>query len=106
VVPGRSAVGGGSLPGETLPTCLLAVAPEGAAAAAPISAAPAELEEEDAAPPASPGGSASGVAARLRRGSPAVVARVERDLLLFDPRTVLPGEDTALLEAIVVACGP
>jgi hypothetical protein len=34
------------------------------------------------------------------------VARVERDLLLFDPRTVLPGEDTALLEAIVVACGP
>jgi L-seryl-tRNA(Ser) seleniumtransferase len=106
VVPGRSAVGGGSLPGETLPTCLLAVAPEGAAAAAPISAAPAELEEADAAPPATPGGSASRLAARLRRGSPAVVARVERDLLLFDPRTVLPGEDTALLEAIVVACGP
>ena len=106
VVPGRSAVGGGSLPGETLPTCLLAVAPEGPSAAAPISAAPTEGEDEEAAPPTSPGGSASRLAARLRRGSPAVVARVERDLLLFDPRTVLPGEDTALLEAIVGACGP
>ena len=107
VVPGRSAVGGGSLPGETLPTCLLAVVPEGTLAPTPpIATAPADLEDEDAARPASPGGSASRLAARLRRGTPAVVARVERDLLLFDPRTVLPGEDAALLEAIVTAFAP
>src|SRR5690242_9705779 len=73
VVPGRSAVGGGSLPGETLPTCLLAVVPEGTLAPTPpIADAPADLEDEDAARPASPGGSASRLAARLRRGTPAV----------------------------------
>jgi L-seryl-tRNA(Ser) seleniumtransferase len=103
VVPGRSAVGGGSLPGETLPTCLLALLPDGSSAAPPLTAAPAELDEEDGPRPVSPGSSASGLAARLRRGTPAVVARVERDLLLFDPRTVLPDEDAALLAAIVVA---
>ena len=105
VVPGRSAVGGGSLPGETLPTCLLALAPPGAVLpAAPVTATPADLDDDEAAPrPA--GGSASRLAARLRRGAPAVVARVERDLLLFDPRTVLPGEDAPLLEAILAAWG-
>ena len=105
VVPGRSAVGGGSLPGETLPTWLLALAPDGSAAAAAATAAPAEGDDEDCPAPRRAGGSASRLAARLRRGTPAVVARVEHDLLLFDPRTVLPGEDAALLAAIVAACG-
>ncbi len=100
VVPGRSAVGGGSLPGETLSTCLLALVPDGASGlAAPVTAAPAELDDE-AAGPASSGGRASRLAALLRCGTPAVVARVDRDVLLFDPRTVLPGEDAALLAAI------
>ncbi|MBI4505906.1 MAG: L-seryl-tRNA(Sec) selenium transferase [Chloroflexi bacterium] len=72
VVAGRSAVGGGSLPGETLPTWLLAL-------------------------PASERLRPSAVAARLRAGSPAVVARIEHDALLFDPRTVLPRQDPALL---------
>jgi L-seryl-tRNA(Ser) seleniumtransferase len=103
VVPGRSAVGGGSLPGETLPTSLLALVPEGSSAAPAITAALLELDDEDAARPPSPGGGASRLAARLRQGTPAVVARVERDLLLFDPRTVLPEEDAALLGAIVAA---
>jgi hypothetical protein len=31
------------------------------------------------------------------------VARVERDLVLFDPRTVLPDQDAALLGAIQAA---
>src|SRR5262249_30492729 len=35
-----------------------------------------------------------------RLGEPAVVARVYRDRLLLDPRTVAPKEDTALLEAL------
>jgi L-seryl-tRNA(Ser) seleniumtransferase len=103
VAPGRSAVGGGSLPGETLPTCLLALAPPGGALpAVPVAADPAPVDdEEEAIRP--DGGSASRLAARLRRGAPAVIARVERDLLLFDPRTVLPGEEDALLAAILAA---
>jgi hypothetical protein len=32
-----------------------------------------------------------------------VVARVERDLVLCDPRTVLPDEDAALLGALQAA---
>ena len=77
-VPGESTVGGGSLPGETLPTTLCAIAgPEGI-----------EVGE---------------LAARLRQGEPPVVARVSRERLLIDPRTVLPGEDEALLQAVMRA---
>ncbi len=72
VIPGESTVGGGSLPGETLPTMLLALA----------------VASPDAA------------AARLRAGDPAVVARIADGKLLLDPRTVLPDEDDALLDAL------
>ncbi len=73
--PGESAVGGGSLPGQTLPTTLLALA----------------TPHPDR------------VAAALRGGDPPVVARIEADTLLFDPRTLLPGQDAALLRAITQA---
>ena len=76
VIESRSAVGGGSLPGETLPTWALAL---------------------DAS--ALPGG-AEAVMRRLREGRPPVVARVEDGRVLFDPRTVGPGEDGELLEAL------
>jgi L-seryl-tRNA(Ser) seleniumtransferase len=66
VIPGQSAVGGGSLPGETLPTWLLAVA-------APDSA--------------------DALASRLRRCDPPLVARIERERVVLDPRTVLPDQD-------------
>jgi L-seryl-tRNA(Ser) seleniumtransferase len=72
VRPGQSTVGGGSLPGETLPTHLLAL----------------------------PGGSPDSLAAALRRGQPPVVARIVDDAVCFDPRTVLPEEDGALVDAI------
>jgi len=72
---GRSAVGGGSLPEVTLPTRLLAL----------------------------PGPEREKLAERLRRGDPAVVARIEEGLLVLDPRTVLPGEDEALVAALRVA---
>ena len=75
VVPGESTVGGGSLPGETFATRLLAL--------------------EVASPET--------VAARLRAGNPPVVARIGSDWLLFDPRTVLPDQDRALLAAIIAA---
>ena len=76
VVESRSAVGGGSLPGETLPTWVLAL---------DASARPCGAED---------------VMRRLREGRPPVVARVEDGRVLFDPRTVAPGEDGELLAAL------
>lgn len=73
IVPGESAVGGGSLPGETLPTVLLAI----------------RQDAPDA------------VAARLRHQPVPVVCRIQRDQLLFDPRTVLPAQEPALLRALL-----
>jgi L-seryl-tRNA(Ser) seleniumtransferase len=74
-VAGLSTVGGGSLPGETLATCLLAL---------PV---PADH-------------SAESLTAALRRNRPPIVGRVERETLLFDPRTVLPGQEESLLTAL------
>lgn len=73
VVDGRSTVGGGSLPMETLPTSLLALS----------------LPDPDQA------------AAALRRGDPPIVARIEGDRLVLDPRTVLPEEERDLLRALM-----
>jgi L-seryl-tRNA(Ser) seleniumtransferase len=72
VVDGRSTVGGGSLPGETLPTRLVVIQVN----------SPDEL------------------AHRLRAGGPPVIGRIEDDLFLLDPRTVLVEEDGVLIEAI------
>jgi len=69
---GLSTVGGGSLPGETLPTCLLALK----------------------------GKSPAKFAARLREADPPIIARVQDDLLLIDPRTVLPWQEENLLEGL------
>jgi L-seryl-tRNA(Ser) seleniumtransferase len=44
--------------------------------------------------------SADALAHRLRTGEQPVVPRVEREQLLIDARTVLPGEDDALLSAL------
>jgi len=72
VVDGASTVGGGSLPGETLPTRLLALQVP----------SPDEL------------------ARRLRACDPPVVARIEDDALVLDPRTVLPEQDPDLLRIL------
>ena len=76
----RSAVGGGSLPGETLPTWVLS------------------LDCQDL-------GGADGVAGRLRQGRPPVIARIEDGRVVLDPRTVAPGEDSDLLAALNAAIG-
>jgi L-seryl-tRNA(Ser) seleniumtransferase len=78
VVDGASAVGGGAAPAVELPTALLTVAHP--------SVGPDRL------------------AATLRAGRPAVLARVADGRLLVDLRTVLPGEEAALLEALDQAC--
>jgi L-seryl-tRNA(Ser) seleniumtransferase len=77
VIEGESAAGGGSLPGETVPTCLAAIA----------------VKSPDA------------LAARLRENEPSVIARIENDLLVLDPRTVLPAQEQALLAAVLASCG-
>jgi L-seryl-tRNA(Ser) seleniumtransferase len=72
VAAGRSTVGGGSLPGETLPTALAALR---------------VLQPDD-------------FAAGLRAARAPIVARIVEDRLVFDPRTVLPEEEAALLEVV------
>jgi L-seryl-tRNA(Ser) seleniumtransferase len=74
LVEGSSAVGGGSLPEQPMPTVLLALK-----------------------------GPASRLLEALRRGEPAVIARVENDRCCIDPRTVLKGEDETLVDCIEVA---
>ncbi|HEX8032640.1 MAG TPA: L-seryl-tRNA(Sec) selenium transferase, partial [Ktedonobacterales bacterium] len=86
VTEGYSTVGGGSLPGETLPTHLCALT----ATPTPNDSVPSPIS------PLAP----ETLATRLRQGTPAVVARVYRDQLLLDPRTVLPSEDDLLLDAL------
>jgi L-seryl-tRNA(Ser) seleniumtransferase len=48
-------------------------------------------------------GDPEALAARLRAGDPPVVGRIHEGQLLLDARTVLPGEDDALLTAVVAA---
>ena len=81
MIEGESVVGGGSLPGSTLPTKLLA-----------IKARRKEFK------------TVQELAKRLRCQQPSVVARLEGNRLLLDPRTVLPEEDEAFLQAVHSAC--
>ncbi len=76
VISARSAIGGGSLPGETLPTWVLALSCEGDA------------------------GSPERVMRRLREAVPPVIARIEDDRVILDPRTVTPDDEEALLTAL------
>jgi L-seryl-tRNA(Ser) seleniumtransferase len=75
VLPGESTVGGGSLPGETLPTFLLALNTR----------------------------SPNRLLARLRHGEPPLIARLQDDRLVLDPRTVLPEQEEALLATLRAA---
>ena len=75
----RSAIGGGSLPGETLASWSLALDCSAAL------------------------GGPQGIMERLRRWEPPVVARIEEDRVFLDPRTVLPHEDKDLISAVTSA---
>ena len=78
LVAGSSAIGGGSAPGVELPTWLVSIAEDGVT--------PDALEE------------------RLRRLTPPVIARIERDQLLLDLRTVLPEQDRPLAALLGTLC--
>ena len=73
----ESAIGGGSLPGETLESVGLVVTGRGADA----------------------------LARRLRTGDPAVVGRIQDGALLLDLRTIDPADDAALGRALTQALG-
>ena len=81
VVQGLSAIGGGSLPGESIPTWLLSIGAQGTTEGA------------------------QGLAKRLRKADTPVIARIEDDRVLLDPRTVLPTEEDALLASLKSALG-
>lgn len=72
VVDTLSTVGGGSLPGETLPTRAVAL---------------------DVAAP-------DGFVKTLRENNPPIIARIENDAVLLDPRTILPHDENELLEGV------
>ena len=76
VIDGRSMIGGGSLPEESLPTRLVALAP-------------------------SRGRNATRLAARLRERG--VVARVDDARVLLDPRTIDPADDNRVVQACAEA---
>ncbi len=68
----ESPIGGGSLPGEARPTTVWSL----------------------------PHPHPSRAAAALRRGEPPIIARVERDRLVLDPRAVLPDQDEQVIAAL------
>ncbi len=72
VLPGYSTIGGGSLPEETLPTWLLAL----------------------------PVKSPQKLLTNLRACQPPIIARIENDQVVLDPRTVQPEDEAALLAGL------
>src|SRR5439155_21119294 len=72
LVQTRSAVGGGSLPGQTQPSWAVGF--------------PSESPDQ--------------LAARLRRADPPVIARIEDDHLLLDLRAILPEQDAFLEQSV------
>ena len=72
VIEGKSMVGGGSLPEESLPTWLLAL---------PIKKANQFLS-------------------RLRSQAQPIIARIENEQVVFDPRTVFPAQDSLVIQSL------
>jgi L-seryl-tRNA(Ser) seleniumtransferase len=77
IVEGETMVGGGSLPGSTLPTRLVAIGTKQFNRNMVLS-----------------------LARKLRRNVPPVIGRITNDILLLDPRTVMDGEDDIVLHAL------
>ncbi len=76
-IPGFSQMGSGSLPTQNLATTLVAIAPRKI--------------------------SAEFLAKRLRAHTPPVVARIQNDQVLLDPRTLREGDDAIILQAIAAS---
>ena len=72
--PGFSQTGSGSLPDQNLATTLLVIAPKDMAAQALVE--------------------------KLRQYRPPIIARIQNEQILIDPRTLLKGEDNVIVEAL------
>ena len=75
----HSTVGGGSLPGQELPTVVCSITP--------------------------PDGDADALAATLRDRPTPIIARIKDGQVLLDPRTVDPREDGHVEQALAALCG-
>lgn len=78
VIDGESMVGGGSLPGGTLPTKLVAIGESGKKKN--------PLVQQ--------------LATKLRQAETPVIGRISENMLLLDPRSVLPEEDKILIKTL------
>ncbi len=76
VTRSRSAIGGGSLPGETMPTVALSIDPK------TLDTTPNRM------------------LSHLRDQLPPIIGRIEDEHVLLDPRTVLPEQDEAVIRAL------
>lgn len=76
LIDGRSRVGGGSLPGTSLPTKLVAITH----------------------------GDAESLAMRLRTAAAPVISRIQDGRVLLDPRTVLPDQGPTLIRTLLEIC--
>ena len=82
IAESRSTIGGGSLPGETLPSWVTAIDCRAV------------------------NGGADEIAKRMRQANAPVIGRIESERVLLDPRTVMPTEDDALLRTAIDALNP
>jgi L-seryl-tRNA(Ser) seleniumtransferase len=73
VIPGESTVGGGSLPGECQPSFLYSL----------------KVTHPDR------------FLSKLRNAYPPIIARIKEERVVFDPRTILPEQDSVLIESII-----
>jgi len=71
VIEGQSVIGGGSTPEQTLPTWLIRLP-----------------------------GHAVTLEKRLRAYDPPIIARIEKDHVVLDPRTVLPAQEALIVQAV------
>lgn len=78
IIESESMLGGGSVPGQTIPSIAVALTPKSM--------------------------SVEKLAARLREGHPALFGRISKDRLLFDLRTVPPKFDTQIVPLVREAC--
>lgn len=79
VIDGESMVGGGSLPGSTLPTRLVAIGRGGTMSATAVQTLARKLRNHKELP---------------------VIGRINEDVLLLDPRSVLPEEDEIIINIL------
>jgi L-seryl-tRNA(Ser) seleniumtransferase len=76
IIEGESVIGGGSLPGATLPTRLISIGnPK----------KPAQAQK---------------LARKLRLQTVPIVGRINENVLLLDPRTVLPKDDEFVVQSL------